>query len=94
MPKTGTSSIQDTLYFGLKDPRFSYYSAGEVNGSRMLWTLYSKEKLPFHLWGKNVDNVHYARKQQVRYQRLLTRQLKRASLQHRTLILSGESSWV
>jgi len=94
MPKTGTSSIQDTLYFGLKDPRFSYFSAGEVNGSRMLWTLYSKEKPPFHLWRRNVENVQYARKLQVRYQRLLTHQLKRASLQHRTLILSGEDSWV
>lgn len=94
MPKTGTSSIQDTLYFGLKDPRFSYYSAGEVNGSRMLWTLYAKEKLPFHLWRKNVENVQYARKKQVRYQRLLTRQLKSANLQNRTLILSGEDSWV
>jgi len=33
MPKTGSSSIQETLYYELQDPDFIYCGFGEINGS-------------------------------------------------------------
>jgi len=41
MPKTGSSSIQQSLYYRLEDPRFHYLGFGLVNGSRALQTLFS-----------------------------------------------------
>jgi len=32
-PKTGSTAIQDALFFHLRDPRFQYVSGGEPNGS-------------------------------------------------------------
>jgi hypothetical protein len=39
MPKTGTSSIQETLYYHLEDPGFVYCGFGEINGSYALAAL-------------------------------------------------------
>ena len=43
MPKTGTSSIQETLYHGLKDPRFRYISLerGRTATNRALTVLFA-----------------------------------------------------
>jgi hypothetical protein len=41
IPKTGSTSIQESLYYGLEDPRFHYIGFGQVNGTRAMRTLYS-----------------------------------------------------
>lgn len=93
MPKTGTSSIQETLYFGLKDPNFAYFSAGEVNGTRMLWTVAAQGNLPSHHWHWRVTDERFAIRKKKRYRRMLCDQLHRARRRQKTLILSGEDCW-
>lgn len=41
MPKTGTSSIQESLYYGLSDPAFRYIGLGEVNHAAAMAALFS-----------------------------------------------------
>ena len=48
MPKTGTSSIQDSMYFGLSDPRFQYISFGGSNSVMVLTPLFNA--LPENAW--------------------------------------------
>jgi len=93
MPKTGTSSIQESLFFGLRDPGFRYYSAGEVNGSRMLWASASSTPPPFSHWKKQpVARAHLERKHRS-YRRGLTRVIDESIRKGKTLILSGEDCW-
>ena len=40
MPKTGTSSIQDSMYFGLSDPKFQYISFDGSNSMMLLTALF------------------------------------------------------
>jgi hypothetical protein len=39
MPKTGSTSIQETFYYQLEDPGFIYCGFGEINGSYALSAL-------------------------------------------------------
>ena len=48
MPKTGTSSIQDSMYFGLSDPRFHYISFDGSNSEMVLAPLF--KALPENAW--------------------------------------------
>ena len=48
MPKTGTSSIQDSMYFGLSDPRFQYISFDGSNSVMVLTPLFNA--LPENAW--------------------------------------------
>lgn len=41
MPKTGTSSIQGSLHYGLTDPAFRYIGLGGANSSAAMATLFS-----------------------------------------------------
>ena len=43
MPKTGTSSIQESLYFGLADPGFRLIGLGDANAVRFLEPLFGDE---------------------------------------------------
>jgi len=94
MPKTGTSSIQETLYFGLQDPQFHYYSAGEISGSRVLRTLTAERKVADFFWGARGGDPAFMERKRREYERRLERCLKRVRESGRHLILSGESGWV
>lgn len=48
MPKTGISSIQEYLYYGLRDPAFRYVDFGEANGSRGVTTLFGNPETYFY----------------------------------------------
>lgn len=45
MPKTGTSSIQHFLFYGLKDARFQYFSFGEVDSCRGIGNIFMENPL-------------------------------------------------
>lgn len=93
MQKTGSSSIQETLFFGLRDRAFRYFSAGEINGSRMLYTLTAGESLAEFYWGRSTKGGSFARAWKEYYQRKLRRAMDRARGEGSTLILSGEELW-
>lgn len=93
MPKTGTSSIQESLFFGLRDPRFRYYSAGEVNGSRMLWASASSASPPFSHWKKQPVARPYLERKHRSYRGGLSRVIDASIREGKTLILSGEDCW-
>jgi hypothetical protein len=86
MPKTGSSSIQETLFWGLKDPRFHYFSAGEINGSNMIRAIVANRLLP------EFQSLDIA-KVRARYFKLLARCAKKTIRNGRNLILSGENGW-
>ena len=44
MPKTGSTSIQESLYHGLRARGFWYVSFGEVNGERVLLTCFGHDQ--------------------------------------------------
>lgn len=92
MPKTGTSSIQEYLYCGLRDPAFRYVDFGEANGSRGVTTLFGNPETYFYhrqLGLSKQDVVSYRHRC---YQRLEKMMAKAATL-GQTLILSAESGW-
>lgn len=93
MQKTGSSSIQETLFFGLRDRSYRYFSAGEINGSRMLYTLTSGDSLAEFYWGRSTKGASFARVWKAYYQRKLRRAMDRARGEGSTLILSGEDMW-
>ena len=90
--KTGTSSIQETLFFSLADPRYRYIGFGEVNGSRALQCLVGRD--PAHYlkvqMGLGPDAVH---RLTVRFHRRWLRAAARARRMGSTPIISAEDCW-
>lgn len=94
MPKTGSTSIQESLYHGLRETGFRYVSFGEVNGERFILTCFGNE---------HGDNYHYHRKigltpeQVVDLRATLLDRLDdlvtRSRLRGDTLVLSAETAW-
>lgn len=94
MPKTGTSSIQESLYFGLRDPGFQYLSFGEVTANRWMETLF----------GDDPEQAHYNRKVGLSAQasatlkdsirRRLAEALEQARRRQQTVIVSAEICWM
>ncbi len=93
MHKTGTSSIQESLYYGLRDPSFLYFGFGEPNGSRGLKTLFGDE--PEQVMGNKKLGLSGERLHRYRRSLLgqLERAMQRASTLGNTLILSAEDAW-
>lgn len=89
MPKTGTSSIQESLHYGLTDPAFHYCSLGGVNVTRSIFTLFAQAPEKHHTHrGWSAAQIERERKQ-------LHRQLEKviATTGNATLIFSAESCW-
>lgn len=93
MPKTGTTSIQNSLYHGLEDRRFRYVSLGQVNSAICLITLFRdhpETAWPFRHsrdWKAKVDRTRR------NYDRRLRRALRDSVARGRTPILSAECCW-
>ncbi|MFN6104942.1 MAG: hypothetical protein ACK5EA_10910 [Planctomycetaceae bacterium] len=93
MPKTGTSSIQESLYFGLLNRGFQYLSFGEVTANRWMETLF----------GEHPEQAHYNRKIGLSEQaaaalqdaarRRLSRAVEQARFRQQTVIVSAETCW-
>lgn len=92
-PKTGTSSIQETLYFGLRDPRFHYFSGGEVSAARLLLTQYTEREMPIYFWGARGRDAAFVERQMQSFRRKWEKCLQRVRGTGATLIMSGESCW-
>lgn len=92
MPKTGSSSIQQSLFFERRNRRYRYYSAGEINGSRMLWTVATPGNPALHHWMKRVDPEFLDRKRR-RYLAGMERQLLSAHKGGSMCVFSGEDAW-
>ncbi|MFM1800353.1 MAG: hypothetical protein RLZZ117_2631 [Cyanobacteriota bacterium] len=94
MPKTGTSSIQDSLWSNLKDPRFHYVDlTGHPNGSEFMNLAFMDDPLEYWLYRK----LGYSRARlswlKRRYQAKLRRQLCRVYKANQTAIISAEVCW-
>ncbi|MEB3266378.1 MAG: hypothetical protein VKN13_07180 [Cyanobacteriota bacterium] len=93
MPKTGTSSIQEYLYYSLDDPRFRYIGFGEVNGSQALSTICLLQPETYWMHRRNRVPPRRAAWLKARYIKHLRRSLERARRCGQAPILSGEGCW-
>lgn len=91
MPKTGTSSIQKTLFLALSDPRFAYFSSGEVTGAQLLPVLVKPSLARPWFWNGRGGDIEYARNMQRKYLATFQRFVGKCRSQGKHLILSGES---
>lgn len=93
MPKTGSSSIQETLFFGLDDPRFLYVSAGEINAVRAILLLCTDSTPPARVLGSATSDSGFLDRRRRSYRRKVEASLRRARAHGLQPILSAESCW-
>jgi len=93
MPKTGTSSIQESLVHGMRDPRFVYVGLGLVNGSRALQCLVGDQPVAAHLHPSQGIDREGIRRSGPRFQSAWDRQLARARRTNAIPIVSAEDCW-
>ena len=93
MPKTGTTSIQESLYFGLEDPAYRYISLGHVNAVVALEPVFADR--PEEFWEFRSKGLSKATLRALgrRYGARLQRALRRAKSEGRTPIISTERLW-
>lgn len=93
MPKTGTSSIQESLYHGLEDPRFRLISLGWKNAAAYLEPLFGDR--PEMFWRFRAKRYSSPRIHRIRqaWERRLRRALRRARSRSQTPILTAERCW-
>jgi hypothetical protein len=94
MPKTGTSSIQDSLCSNRFDPRFCYINlAGQSNGGEFMNFAFMDDPLEYWVYKK----LGYSRKKVAwlkgRYQQKLRRKLRQIARAKQTAIISAEVCW-
>lgn len=93
MPKTGTTSIQESLYFGLEDPTFRYVGLGRVNAATHLPLLCSEQPEDYWLFRLGGYSKTRIRAMRGTYVRRLRRALRRAGERSCTPIISDENCW-
>lgn len=93
MPKTGTTSIQETLFFDLDDPRFLYVSAGDRNAALALGVLCADAGPPRHLLGAIGNDPAFVDRLRRSYSRRLERGLRKARERGRQPVISAEDCW-
>lgn len=93
MPKTGSSSIQESLYFGLRAPGFRYVSLGEVNGDNVLMTSFADDASEFHFHRKMGRTPSEVAELRGRFRASLHQRMEQSQQRGEIVILSGESFW-
>ena len=93
MPKTGTSSIQETLFHGLNDPRFRYIALGAANGSRAIQCLVGDQPLVGHLHEAQGIDADRMRQRATQFRQSWERQALRARQSGAIPIISAEDCW-
>jgi hypothetical protein len=92
-PKTGTSSIQESLYFGLEDPAYRYISLGKINLGLPAVSLFSDQPASFWVY----ERKRYSQTRLNLARSVNARRLRRALLlvkaHSQTPILSAEAFW-
>lgn len=93
MPKTGTSSIQDSLYFALNDPGFRYISLGYANSVLYLEPIFGEHSEEFWVFrSKGYSMARLRSLRQICVWRL-RRVLRLARRRRQTPIISAERCW-
>lgn len=94
MPKTGTTSIQESLYHGLDDPAFRYIGLGWTNSASYLVPLFSD--FPERFWRFRAKRYSRARIEQVcqSYAVRLRKALRQSRKRSQTPIISAEHCWL
>lgn len=93
MPKTGSSSIQESLFHGLADPRFHYIGLGLVNGSRGIQCLVGDEPVAKHLHpAQGIDREAFRSRSSL-FRQAWERQVERARRAGAIPVLSAEDCW-
>ncbi len=88
MHKTGSSSIQETLFNNLTDPGFEYADLGLANQSTLIYTLFSDEPENYHKYRKlGLKKTEVNQIIQDNHERLVTSLQKQSSS---TIIFSAE----
>jgi hypothetical protein len=93
MPKTGTSSIQETLAVALRDPRFRYVRLGLANGSRALQCLVGDQPVAAHVHHAQGIDPEAMRRRAPEFRRAWESQLTRAREAGATPVVSAEDCW-
>ena len=93
MHKTGTSSVQETLFTSLKDRRFRYVGLGLVNGSRAIQCLVGDDPVVQHVHvAQGIGRADVERLRSY-FRRCWERQVMRARRAGVTPIISAEDCW-
>ena len=95
MPKTGSSSLQESLFHGLEDTKFRYIDIvrGQINSCRALATIFKDQPADYHYhWhlGMTPGEVEDYRE---RLTATLDKQMAEAVSMKQTLIFSAENGW-
>ena len=93
MPKTGTSSIQASLYFGLEDPRFRLVNLGHPNGSLFIEPIFRDRPEEFWLHRAKGLSPERLRRMRPRLEARLRGSLRHVRDASATAIISAESLW-
>ena len=96
MPKTGTTSIQESLFHGMSDPRFRYVDMGQgrMDANRALVTMFSDDPMKPNLF-RSIGTTHekLCREQRM-FKKRLSRFLSEAAARRMTPIVSAEYGWI
>ena len=92
--KTGTSAIQESLFYGLGDPRFRYVNLGYLNAGSFLDSVFNPE--PEKYWYYQMQNwsSETIRRHGQIHERRLRKLLRQCRSSQVTPILSAERCWV
>lgn len=95
MPKTGTSSIQESLYFGLRDKKFRYIDFGhaQTNACRAMATMFTEDPGSFYYHRQRGVTSEAIDRDRVRCHRVLEREIARGRRCKNTLVISAENIW-
>jgi hypothetical protein len=94
MPKTGSTSIQESLYHGLSGCGFQYISFGEVNGERVLLTCFGRDRgETYHHHRKLGLSREQVASLRTSYFDRLDGLVERGRRGGDTLIVSAETAW-
>ena len=98
VPKAGSTSIQLSLFYRLRDPGFRYLSFGNIHSNVGLRLVFEADEEAdevmdlnkFEFYGISSNKIEMLR---ARYREKLLRAVADAQRKERTLILSSEAAW-
>ncbi|MBE2240328.1 MAG: hypothetical protein IAE81_21255 [Caldilineaceae bacterium] len=92
MPKTGTSAIQESLYYGLADPAFRYIGLGQVNHAAAMAALFGDTPEKSHVHRRMGRSAQQVAQYRVQLLHKLDKHLATADADVQS-ILSAEYCW-
>jgi hypothetical protein len=95
MPKTGTTSVQESLHTALQDPRFRYadFGHGQVNANRAIATLFADQPCEYFYHQQLGLSKSAIARLRLRLVDVFDKMLIESSAANQTLIVSAEIAW-